>query len=72
MTYWIKCGVSLLLLQSTGYNNPHAPPPPPQNLREWYHFVRETHLIEIPHVTSNKVGTDCVFRQFFKMAASRK
>ena len=51
---------------------PHAPPPPPQDLREWYHFVQETHLIEIPHVTSKKVGTYCMFRSFFKMAASRK
>ena len=49
---------------------PHAAPP--QKLHEWYHFVLGTHLIEIPHVTSKIVGTDCVFRPFFKMAASRK
>jgi len=37
-----------------------------QNLHEWYHFVQEIHLINIPLVTSKKVGTDYEFPPFFQ------
>ena len=50
---------------------PRAPPPPPQILHEWYHFVQETRLIDYLRVTSKNVGMNKAGRPFFKMAAIR-
>ena len=43
------------------------PPCTPQILREWYHFVQGTRLIDILHVNIEAVGMDSGFPPFFKM-----